>query len=113
MPPRNDSLFDRPIVLGDIFSRYKFVVWIVSAFLIAAGFGFETPAHRFNEMDKAYKSELARINGRADSLATVIRELRPLIETSAIISCLSVKGRDAAPFLLTCERLLNKIEVPR
>lgn len=109
MPQHRDSFFDRPILLGDLFTKYKAVVWLIVGFLVAAGFGFQTPAHRFNEIEKANKAELQRIDRKADSLAVVIRELRPMIETSAIISCLSVSDRNAS-YLITCKRLLNQFE---
>lgn len=92
--------------------KYRALAYLLAAFLLAAGFGFKTPSERFSELDSAHHQRMDAIASRVDSAQAELDRALPLIETSAIIACLSIPEREAAQYRLPCRRLLEGYERP-
>jgi hypothetical protein len=86
-----------------LLTRYKILFYIVAAFFVAAGFGFKTPDQRFDELDDSHLKDIQALEARVIRLEL----LAPLIETNAVIACLSITEREAQQYRLPCRRLLD------
>ncbi|MCW5591067.1 MAG: hypothetical protein KIS74_03110 [Burkholderiales bacterium] len=86
-----------------LMSRYRVVVWGAVAFLVAMGFGFKTPSQQFKELETSHAERDAAIEARVDRLERIV----PLVETNAVVACLSITEREALQYRLPCRRLLE------
>lgn len=98
--------------INDALGRWRLLLWLLAAFLIAAGFDFRTPGARFDGIERAHSARMGAIEARVDSAQRDFERVLPLIETNAVIACLSIPEREAAQLRLPCRTLLESYQRP-
>lgn len=68
-----------------LLTKYKIILWILAWFLIAAGFGFQTPAQTTNKLQK----EIDELAVSRDTLMVRQTEIRRTLNDLKFLACLN------------------------
>lgn len=106
--------------LSYLFDKYRPLVWFAFLFLVAAGFGFQTPKQALDEVSATHHRADTIVNRRVDSLHVRIQNLERLalsVEALVRLRCIDTESdlRAMRAAGINCEAWLNNrpLSVPQ
>lgn len=77
-----------------LFEKYRVLVWAIGGLLLAFGFGFETPAAKFDGLEKSTKAGDAILQAQVDTLKEDRIQQRQMMEFSVRYICAQLTDAD-------------------
>lgn len=77
-----------------LFEKYRVLVWAIGAILLAFGFGFQTPAAKFDELKQNVRAGDIKLQAQVDTLKEDRLQQRQMMEFSVRYICAQLTDAD-------------------
>lgn len=101
-PPDEDDYYVRSRAVDSswwirsafIFEKYRVLVWLAGAILVAFGFGFQTPAAKFDALALQVREGDSKLQGQIDTIKRAKSDQMNMLEFSTRYICATLSDAD-------------------